>query len=80
MTTTKSTAADLPRRFLTMEEIQLIFRDKARSEVYKKIEMGLIPRPVQIRRRLLWDEREVYAFMDKLLADRDAKQPEVSDA
>jgi predicted DNA-binding transcriptional regulator AlpA len=68
------------RRFLRKEQAKAMFGDPTDSTWYRWIATGLIPRPVKMASvRLsiaLWDEGELIAAQERLLAERDQRMAE----
>lgn len=59
-----------PNRYITFNQLCFMLGGRSRSSIYRDLEHGRIPKPIQVGARLYWCEEEVHEFLLARRLDR----------
>jgi prophage regulatory protein len=66
------TTSTAPAELLTVEEVQRRC-GRRKSAIYEDVRARKFPAPVKVGRSSRWDSREIQAWIDARIAERDAR-------
>jgi len=52
-------------RYLTFSDLQSKLGGRGRTTIYRDVELGRLPKPIKLGSRLLWNEAEIDAALEK---------------